>query len=132
MARCAGIKRDGGRCAAIVDGSYCYQHDPARAEERRRNASRAARRKPSSKELAGIKALLEDLTDRVLGKEGMEPIATGAAAVVNQLINTRLRAIDLERKIREADELEERLEALERAVEASAEARGGEKGTWAG
>jgi hypothetical protein len=27
MARCAGIKRDGGRCAVIVKGAqtYCYQ-----------------------------------------------------------------------------------------------------------
>ncbi len=51
MPRCAGIKRDGGQCTAIVNGSqtYCYQHDPARADERRRNASKAARSKPSKK-----------------------------------------------------------------------------------
>lgn len=35
------------------------------------------------------------------------------AAVVNQIINTRARLIELERKIREQDVLEERLEALE-------------------
>jgi hypothetical protein len=34
--------------------------------------------------------------------------------VANQLINTRLRAIELERKIKETEELEARLEALER------------------
>jgi len=33
--------------------------------------------------------------------------------VANQLINTRLRAIELERKIKETDELEARIEALE-------------------
>jgi len=33
--------------------------------------------------------------------------------VANQLINTRLRAIELERKIKENDELEARIEALE-------------------
>jgi hypothetical protein len=33
--------------------------------------------------------------------------------VANQLINTRLRAIEVERKVREAEELEERLEAIE-------------------
>jgi hypothetical protein len=37
--------------------------------------------------------------------------------VANQLINTRLRAIELERKIKEADELEARIEALEHPQE---------------
>jgi hypothetical protein len=35
------------------------------------------------------------------------------AAVVNQIISTRLRLIELERKNREQEELEGRLEALE-------------------
>jgi hypothetical protein len=33
--------------------------------------------------------------------------------VANQLINTRLRAIEVERKIRETEDLEERIAALE-------------------
>jgi hypothetical protein len=33
--------------------------------------------------------------------------------VVNQILNTRARLIELERKVRETDELEARLEALE-------------------
>jgi len=40
-------------------------------------------------------------------------VPTAQAAVANQLINTRLRAIEQERKMRELEELEERLEALE-------------------
>ena len=121
MARCAGIKRDGGWCTVIVDGSqttYCYQHDPKRAEERRRNASRAARAKPS-RELAGIKAQLEELTENVLAGE----VDRGAAAIANQLINTRLRAIEQERKQREQEDLEARIEALERAQEGRKGAR---------
>jgi hypothetical protein len=35
------------------------------------------------------------------------------AAVVNQILNTRARLIELERKIKEQEVLEERLEALE-------------------
>jgi len=58
-------------------------------------ASKAARSKPN-RELPSIKALLEDLTERVLSGE----LATGQAAVANQLINTRLRAIEAERKIK--------------------------------
>jgi hypothetical protein len=108
MPRCAGIKRDGGHCAAIVDGSFCYQHDPARAEERRRNASRAARSRPS-RELAGIKQRLSHLADDVL--EGRQD--KGVAAVASQVLNVYLRAVSVELKAKEQQELIERLEALE-------------------
>jgi len=71
-------------------------------------ASKAARSKPS-RELIRLKAQLVDLTKDVLSGE----IETGRAAVANQLINTRLRAIEVERRVKEAEELEERLEAIE-------------------
>ena len=111
MARCAGIKRDGGRCTTVVEPprTHCYQHDPDRADERRRNASRAARSRPS-REIVGVKAQLQDLARDVLAGD----VETGRAAVANQLINTRLRAIELERKVKETDELEARIEELER------------------
>jgi hypothetical protein len=115
MARCAGIKRDGGRCTVIVNGSqttYCYQHDPKRAEERRRNASRAARSKPS-RELVGIKQRLSDLADDVLA----ENVDKGVAAVASQILNVYLRAVSVELKAREQLELIERLEALEEVLE---------------
>src|SRR5215212_6395293 len=80
--------------------AYCHHHDPARAEERRRAASRAGKSKPS-RELLGIKAQLEKLTEEVLSGE----VATGVAAVANQLINTRLRAVELERRVKETEEL---------------------------
>jgi hypothetical protein len=56
MPRCAGIKRDGGRCAVVVGPGkdHCYAHDPARKEERRRNASRGGRSKGTG-ELADLK-----------------------------------------------------------------------------
>jgi len=76
-------------------------------------ASKAARSKPN-REIPAIKALLEDLTDRVLSGE----LPTGQAAVANQLINTRLRAIEVERKIREAEEIEERITRLENVAKA--------------
>jgi hypothetical protein len=60
-----------------------------------------------------VKALLEELTYRVLGEDGAKPLETGPAAVAAQLINTRLRAIELERKLRETVEFEERLNELE-------------------
>ncbi len=48
---------------------------------------------------------------------------TGRAAVANQLINTRLRAVEVERKLREAEDHEERLERLERAAEQKGDRR---------
>jgi len=93
----------------------CYGHRPDLAEERRRNASKGGKRGGrgrGSGELQEIKVLLKDLTKKVLNIE----MGSGVAAVANQLINTRLRAVELERKVREVDELESRLEALEQAT----------------
>jgi hypothetical protein len=112
MARCSGSKRTGGQCTAIVKPSqtYCYAHDPERAGERSRNASRAARSKPS-REITAIKARLGQMADTVLS--GVVP--TAPYAVGNQILNTLLRAIEVERKVREQDDFEVRLGQLEQA-----------------
>jgi len=118
MARCGFIKGNGERCGGAATGpdGLCWAHAPENAEKRRRMASRAAKSKPN-RELRDVKVLLSDLTERVLGGEGVEQLEAGRAAVANQLINTRLRAIEQERKAKETEELEGRLEALERATE---------------
>ena len=130
MARCAAIKADGERCKgkAMPGAEWCYSHDPDRREERRRNASRGGKRggrgrSGYSPELAEIKDLLKDLTDRVIFTEGTDYLPANHAAVAAQLINTRLRAVEVERKVRETEELEERLARLEEA----SEQRGGRK-----
>ncbi len=111
MPQCAGIKRDGGRCAVVValTETHCYQHDPARAQERKRNASRGGRSKGGGSEISDLKSQLRRLAADVLAGE----VARSDAAVINQILNTRARLIELERKIREQAELEERLQALE-------------------
>ena len=118
MARCGFIKGSGERCKGSVKGPHglCWAHAPENAERRRKMASRAAKSKPN-RELRDLKALLSDLTERVLGGEGVEQLESGRAAVANQLINTRLRAIEQERKNRETEDLEARIEALERTHE---------------
>jgi hypothetical protein len=40
----------------------------------------------------------------------------GSAAVVNQILNTVIRAIEQERKMRELEEMAQRLEALEEVL----------------
>jgi hypothetical protein len=112
--RCAAITSAGARCKLEASyGSYCYQHAPEMAEERKRRASKGGRTggngRRGQSEISALKAQLEDLAADVLSGE----LETARAAVANQLINTRLRAIELERKIKEADELEERIRRLE-------------------
>jgi hypothetical protein len=109
--QCTAVKRNTERCTLPANGpqGLCWAHDPANAEKRRRGASSGGKAK-ANRELPSIKARLEDLTEQVLSGE----LPTGPAAVANQLLNTRLRAIELERKIKETEELEARLEALER------------------
>jgi hypothetical protein len=118
MPRCAGKKGDGTPCERIVGSSqeYCYAHDPRYTEDRKRTASKAAKspaRSRSNAEIREIKGRLKDLYAAVL--EGRAERA--AAAVANQIANTQLRAIELERRVREQDELEERLDELEDLLE---------------
>ena len=111
MPQCAGIKRDDGRCTVVVapTETYCYHHAPDRAQQRKRNASRGGRSKGGGSEISDLKAQLRKLASDVLSGE----VGRGDAAVENQILNTRARLIELERKIKEQEELEERLEALE-------------------
>jgi hypothetical protein len=115
LGKCAAITQAGTACKGIpIEGSsYCYVHHPDHAEERRRHGSRGGKRggrgRPQT-ELHEIKALCQDLTQRVLSGD-LQP---GPAAVANQLVNTRLRAIEQERKVKETEDLEARVEALER------------------
>ena len=110
MARCSHVYGDNTKCRRIgsAEQEYCYSHDPARASERKRNAVRGGKVKASG-EIPELKAQLRKLASDVLSGE----VDRGAAAVVNQILNTRARLIELERKIKEQEVLEERLEALE-------------------
>ena len=118
MSVCAAIKANGNRCkASAMKGSqWCFNHHPDHSEERQRNASKGGKHggrgrptRSGAEGLRDIKDLLKSLTDDVLS--GNVERATAIAA--NQLLNTSLRAIELERKWKEIEELESRLEALE-------------------
>jgi hypothetical protein len=118
MPRCAGKKGDGTPCERIVGSSheYCYAHDPSYAEDRKKAASKAARspaKSRSTTEIREIKGRLKDLYAAVL--EGRAERA--AAAVANQIANSLLRAIELELRVREHNELEVRWGELEALLE---------------
>ena len=114
MSQCAGIKADGGRCGAqaIRASSWCYNHHPDYEEQRRQRASRGGKRggrgRPQA-ELADIKQRLSDLANDVLE----DKVDKGKGAVVSQVLNVYLRALAVELKLREQEEILERVAELE-------------------
>jgi hypothetical protein len=114
MARCSGIRADGGRCGAqaIRSSEYCVNHHPDYEDARRRRNSKGGKRGGRGRpqvELGDIKRRLSDLADDVL--EGRQD--KSVAAVASQILNVYLRAISVELKAREQLEITERLERLE-------------------
>ena len=118
MAKCSGITRSGKRCKGVaIDGSgLCYSHSPDHEEDRRRAASKGGKRGGRGRpvvEVSNIKHRLEDLAEEVLaGRKDRQD-----AAVAGQLLNYALRAVSVELKVREVEELEGRLEQLESALQ---------------
>ncbi len=114
MRRCAGYKQDGNQCTVTVNPpqSYCWWHDPENAGTRRAAASKGGRAK-ASKVTKGLHELLEDLTQRVIDGE----LETSKGAVANQLISTRIRLLEHERRVREVEELAKEVEDLRALVE---------------
>jgi hypothetical protein len=118
LAKCAGITQAGTACKGIpIEGSdYCYAHDPAHTDERRRHGSRGGKRggrgRPVS-ELARLQARFEDLAGKVLSGE----VERARAAVACQLLNGARACVRDALTAREQEELVERLEALESALE---------------
>ncbi len=91
--------------------SHCYQHDPDRSEERKRHASRGGKSRGNG-EIADLKGQLKRLAADVLDGK----VERGDAVVVNQILNTRVRLLEQERRIKETQELAARLEALEEVL----------------
>ncbi len=103
--QCKANKRDGTACTlpAVGQSGLCWAHDPKNAEKRRRGQSLGGRGKPTT-EIRDLKKQLEDLAAGVLAGT----VDRGNAAVVNQILNTQARLIELEKKIKESDEVEAR------------------------
>jgi hypothetical protein len=125
MARCSGIRADGGRCGAqaIRSSEFCVNHHPDYEDTRRRRNSKGGKRggrgRPTS-ELARLAARFEGLADKVLSGE----VERGIGAVAGQLLNGARACVRDGLTAREQEELIERLEALERALE---QKRGGNR-----
>jgi len=119
MARCSGIRADGGRCGAqaIRSTEFCVNHHPDYEDARRRRNSKGGKRggrgRPTS-ELARLGARFEELADKVLDGE----VERGVGAVVGQLLNGARTCVRDGLAAREQEELIARMEQLEEALQA--------------
>ncbi len=116
MAGCIGVTRDGSLCQGIAaSGSdWCPAHDPRRAEARKRSASKAARSKKPTREIADVKEQVAELIRDVRAGN----VDRADAIACGQLYNVLLRAVSVELKVRETEELERRLEEVEQLMAA--------------
>jgi len=122
--QCPATTLKGGQCSGSVPESkyWCWYHDPANSDKRRRAASRGDKghRSKVSRELH---RLLEDLTDQVVSGQ-LEPYP---ASVAGQLVGVRLRLLEFERRVKEQDEVVGRLEELEERILAEKKKSGGRR-----
>ena len=125
MSRCTAIKASGERCKgrAIEGSEWCWNHNPAHADERRRHGARGGKRGGRGRPIAELGALRvenADIRRRLLEGELMPNVA----AVAVQSINTDIRAVGAAMKAREQEEILERIATLEQSAET---AKGGSR-----
>lgn len=110
---CGAPTRSGGTCSAAVTPplTCCYLHDPDRSAERKRAAARAGRSR-SDKAAREIRDELAQLARDVRAGE----VSTGAGGVLATIHGVRLRALETEKKLKEAD-MEDRLAELEAVLD---------------
>lgn len=121
--RCAAITKGGDRCKLdATNGSYCWSHAPETAEARKQRGRRGGKARGSG-EMGEAKRQIRAVIDGVL--EG--GIERGVGAVLFQGYNCLLKAVEVERKIREQEEILERIEGLERDAE-ERQPKGGKRG----
>ena len=99
MSVCSGTKRDGDPCTlpAMAGSEWCWNHDPARAEERRRNASHAATAKHSkiSQEIRAVRLTVRNLVEMAVSNE-LHPLVRKRLTEIVQLLQVYARLSELE------------------------------------
>ena len=128
MTRCIGTRADNERCQAqaIADSQWCFNHHPDYEAARRRRASKGGksggrgRPSPATAELSRLQGRLEELAEELLEKPGK----ADTYAVMGRLLNYARMCIATALQARQVEDLEQRLEALEEALESK---RGGNR-----
>jgi hypothetical protein len=93
--------------------SWCYNHRPDLAEQRRQNARRGG--KTGGRGRGGLSEITEakGFTRGLVNKLLKGAVGRDTATAAFQGINVLARLIELERKVKEQEEVLERIEALE-------------------
>ncbi len=111
--RCSAITRGGERCKLdATSGSFCWSHAPENAEARKQRGRRGGKARGAgelSEVRREVRAVITDVRVRNLERS--------VGAVVFQGYNTLLKAIAVEIKLKEVDELAKELEDLRALVE---------------
>ena len=104
MKLCSATTKAGEPCKRPAQGrdEYCLGHDPTKAQERRKMASRGGRGKVNT-EVREVKRLMKGLTAKVMSGD-LKPAILYAAVAAQ---NTLLKAIEVERRLEESDVREE-------------------------
>ena len=111
--RCRATKANGERCKAPVsepDG-YCWAHSPKHAEHRKRITSKAGRGRRRTTASA-VDAVLGEL-DEVVKLVRSRQIESKDGAVISQLLNTKLRGLELRMRAVEHEEWSSKLTEIE-------------------
>ena len=109
MNQCRATTAKGARCENAAHGSQdvCWSHDPKNAEQRRKQASRAATAK-ADKEVREVKREIRELV-RLVREEDLD---VSKANTINRLYQTLLQYIVVERGIYREDDLAQRIKDL--------------------
>ena len=118
MAKCTFTKRNGDECRGVAVGPLggCYQHDPSYELDRKRDAQRNGKRggrgrpNPGTADLHRLQSRFEDLAEKVLAGT----VDRADAAVAAQCLNGARSCIAASAKLREIEDFEKRLDALEK------------------
>lgn len=118
MAKCTFTKRNGDECRGVAVGPLggCYQHDPSYELDRKRDAQRNGKRggrgrpNPGTADLHRLKSRFEALAEQVLAGT----VDRADAAVAAQCLNGARSCIAASAKLREIEDFEKRLDALEK------------------
>ena len=118
MAKCTFTKRNGDECRGVAVGPLggCYQHDPSYELDRKRDAQRNGKRggrgrpNPGTADLHRLQSRFEDLAEQVFAGT----VDRADAAVAAQCLNGARSCIAASAKLREIEDFEKRLDALEK------------------
>ena len=106
---CRATKRNGKPCtlSATTQDGLCWAHSPANAAHRKEIAAKGGKGRTGGK-LKELEAKLETLYEGIEGGQ----IDRGTGAVLNQVLNTSVRLVEVQHKLSELEELERQVEGI--------------------